>query len=224
MMAQAKERMQSNGTANKAVAGSTPTTPQRPTGLEGLKSLFMPSRVDRSATGDGQTTKKKSGFSKLLFAMLIFIIGAQVAEIGLAFVNQKFSLHLDTTRMASPSTPFLGSLTWFSFLYVVLILALYVALYRFKIFPRDPFGAKAAAEARATKQQQTTSYSNVPRTRAARRHATTTAAAKDTPSARRVAAAARTKTVPTPADGEHDDTYERVKAAQRTRRRRESKR
>lgn len=232
-MAQTKAQEQSNISGKGASTEKATTTlaTGRPTGLEGLKTLFLPSRVNRdTATNSGSAApRKKSGFSKLLFGMLVFIIGAQVFEILLALISQKFSLHLDTRTVAAHGTPILGGLTWFSFIYVILILALYFSMYRFNIFPKDAFGFKAAAQQRAERQASAsaTTHAGAPRSRAARRHGATTSVVNDTPSARRVAANARTQsaTVHTaPIPGEHDDVYERVKAAQRARRRRDTKR
>src|SRR6185369_7547403 len=74
------------------------------------------------------------------------------------------------------SVPLVGGMTPFLLLYLSLVILLWVLLYRFNIIPEDPFGAKAAADARA-RERATVSTSSY-RTRSERRRAAATTTVK----------------------------------------------
>jgi hypothetical protein len=161
--------------------------------------------------------------------MLVFIVAAQVGEYVLFFLAGRFPQWnlIRGTVVADKNFPILGGMSRFTFLYLIFIVALYIALYRFNVFPKDPFGAKARAQQqRDAAAPARTSSGTGAGTRAERRHASRHAATTTTakaPSARQVAAQARAAT-PAKDPGASDSEYERVKAAQRQRRRRETKR
>jgi hypothetical protein len=159
--------------------------------------------------------------------MLIFIVAAQVGEYIIFFLNGRFpGWHLATaTVIADHKFPLLGGMTRFTFIYLIFIVLLYAGLYRFNIFPRDPFGAKARMQQQRDASQQVTTP-GAGSTRAARRHAArhaTTSGSVKAPSARQVAAQAKAAS-PVRQAGGSDTEYERVKEAQRLRRRRDMKR
>ncbi len=194
----------------------------------GFLSRLLPSRVDRPAEGSANgKPSARSGFGRLLFGMLIFIVGANLLETILFVANNTWKLNLLAPLVSDKNTPILGGMTRFTLIYVIVIVALYAALYRFNIFPKDPFGVKAQAAERARRnagnQQNGATSAHASRSRAARRHAASTTA-RGAQSTRRAAANARTDGGETPAPGEHDSEYERVKAIQRMRRRREARR
>ena len=191
-------------------------------------SRFIPSRVDRTTTtATTADAKPKSPWRKLLFGLLIFIVAMQVFEYLLYFVGAKFNLNLGATL--GKGVPIIGGMTWFTFVYLLFMLALYIGLLRFGIIPNGR--ALRTQRATAAAQPAPAATSRAARKRAARHAATTTATTVST--ARRTAASARVKsgqtgqTAPasaTSTTGISDDVYERVKAAQRTRRRRDARR
>jgi hypothetical protein len=161
--------------------------------------------------------------------MLIFIVAAQVGEYIIFFLNDRFpGWHLATaTVVADHSFPLLGGMTRFTFIYLIFIVLLYAGLYRFNIFPKDPFGAKARMQQQRDASQQATTP-GAGSTRAARRHAarhatTSGSGSGKAPSARQVAAQAKAAS-PVRQAGGSDTEYERMKVAQRLRRRRDMKR
>jgi hypothetical protein len=165
---------------------------------------------------------------RFFMGMLIFLIAAQLLAYVLAYVNA-FLFHCKSTTQACgmavtiapvrSNVPILSGLQWFMLVYMLLTLGIWYLLYRFNIIPRDPWGVKARTA--AVRAQTTTARSGAStgatagRNRAARRAANPTATA--TP-ARRTTSSHRV------VSGAHDDAYERVKAAQRARRRRAAKR
>lgn len=198
----------------------------------GFLSLLSPSRVDRTpggtATAGAQPARPKSMWRRLLFGMLIFIVAMQVFEYALAFIGVKFSLHLE--RPMGASIPLVGGMSRFTFIFFLFMLVLYVGLLRFNVIPngKDMRAQRAAASQPSAPAAGTS--------RAARRHAARHAATTSTATAsvaRRTANAAKAKvqsartkvkSAPVTTAGISDDMYERVKAAQRSRRRREGKR
>jgi hypothetical protein len=161
-----------------------------------------------------------SGMWKLVLVIAIILISAPVGNTILIVLFNTFHLSYKQVLIGK-GIPLFGGMTLFTFLYLVYIVLIYIALFKFNLFPRDLFGARAKAEARARERAAAgTSSSATSSARASRRagsrHATTTTSAA--PSARRVAAAAQ----PT-STGDYDAEHARVKAAQRARRRRETR-
>ncbi|MGH2516115.1 MAG: hypothetical protein ACRDHP_10720 [Ktedonobacterales bacterium] len=196
----------------------------------GFLARFVPARVIRatatSTTGQGaQAAKPKGVWRRLIFGMLIFIIAMQVFEYVLIFIGAKFNLNLSATM--GKNIPIIGSLSWFTFIYLLFMLVLYLGLLRFNVIPSGK--TMRTQRAAATPQPAASAATHADRKRAARHAATTTTTTVST--ARRTETVARVKSgqgqvaaSSASATGIGDDTYDRVKAAQRTRRRREAKR
>lgn len=180
----------------------------RMTGAVGaVGKILNPPAVAANGAKAGAATRPKSGTSRFFFGMLVFLLGSQLLATGLSLLDGAvFHGSLQGTTVAAHSVPLLGGLSWFLLLYMAITIGFWALLYRFKIIPRDPFGMKAQATARAAQARPTVSAG---RTRAARRGLATTDKVVATP--RRVVS------------GEADSAYERVKAAQRARRRREGR-
>ncbi len=229
-MAQSSDSARStrNGSAatNKSSSGTSPApTGNSPISRFNLARLWAPRSPTEQQPGQ---TPKRPGFGRLLFGMLIFIVVAQVLEYLLFFLNDRFPQWrlVQDTIVSDHSFPILGGMSRFTFIYLIFIVLVYIALYRFNVFPRDPFGAKArAAQQRSANTQSAAGSGGGTRAerRHASRHAATTSTGKAPPSARQVAAQARAAS-PTQIASASDTEYERVKAAQRLRKRRETKR
>ena len=216
-----RERTTTKTTLPTGKAAQPATSP-----LRGLLSRLAPPRVDRASSatpaGAQAAARPKTPWRRLLFGMLIFIVAMQVFQYALFFLQAKFGLGLNLP--VGKSIPLIGSMSRFTLLYLVFMLVLYFGLLRFNVIPNG----KSLRAQRTMAAQPTASSAATSRTarrRAARHAATTTASTVST--ARRTATntPARTKSGQTvEAAGVSDDVYERVKSAQRTRRRREAKR
>lgn len=207
----------SSTTTNNAVAPTGGTAMGKL--LAGVNTFLNPSRVNRTQTGASgngaaRPTQGKGVWRRIFIGMFVFIIGAQVFEYLLLFVDQHFfKLSLETHAVAAKSVPLLGGMNQFTFIYLLFILLLYIGLLRFNVLPSGKDLRNQRAQAATTTTSTTTSASRSARKRAARQTSSTSAHAATT-----------TARVKSGQVGDHDDAYERVKAAQRLRRRRETRR
>ncbi|MGH2486021.1 MAG: hypothetical protein ACRDHE_08425, partial [Ktedonobacterales bacterium] len=117
-----------------------------------IPARLLPSRVDRTGATPGATPPKSLGalgcVGKLVLTMAIILISAPLGDALLAFIFS--GLHISVTQvLVGKGTPLIGGMTLFTFCYLVYIILIYIALFKFNIFPRDLFGARAKAEARA---------------------------------------------------------------------------
>ena len=226
-MAQPRGRGQTEQSGGASSARNTvPTSAgDQPPARRFSLSRVVPSRVDRS--GDGPQPRRSfserinnlSGVWKLIITMAIILISAPIGNAILVILFN--ALHISYTQLLiGKGVPLFGGMTVFTFVYLVYIVAIYFALFKFNIFPRDLFGARARMEARnrdrATRTTSSASSNARASRRAGTRHTTTTTSAA--PSARRTAAAAQPSVT-----GDYDAEHARVKAAQRARRRRETR-
>lgn len=231
-MAQPRARggqTEQTGGASSARNSTPSTESSAPPARRFNLSRFVLSRVDRTPNSPAPRLSLReridhlSGVWKLMITMAVILVAAPLGNALLVLMFN--ALHLSYTQvLISKGVPLIGGMTLFTLFYLIFIVLIYIALFKFNIFPRDLFGAKAKAEARAREraaQNASNASSNARASRrASTRHVTTTSSAS--PSARRVAAAARTETQPT-ITGDYDAEHARVKAAQRARRRRETR-
>ncbi len=212
--ARANQSAQSAASNGRAQSGATPG--ERPS-LLGVLGRVLSLRTAPTDTKRGRW----SNFSKMLFVLLIFMLGVQLIYYLLALLAAKRpDLQLNQPLIPDRTFPLLGAMPRQQVLFWVIAIVGYILLYRFNIIPRDPMGMKARADARAKEAQA--AHAARPATRAARRNASrlrdVSASGTRAPSP---AAAVRAETVPR---GPHDAEYSRAKAAQRLRRRRDAKR
>src|SRR5258708_39662784 len=165
-MAQTQQAASPNGTAKagRSAASSGPDS-QRP--RMSLLPFRLPRRslVDRSpaatptragakpAASQPAATPRpgRSGMSRMLFGMLVLMIGFYVISFLLALLVGHLSHSAQTalTRpLASGNVFLLGGLNWYTILTLVSLVGLYVVLLRYNIIPRDPFGARQRAQDR----------------------------------------------------------------------------
>ncbi|HLZ22651.1 MAG TPA: hypothetical protein VKQ30_11070 [Ktedonobacterales bacterium] len=222
MAQKAQRERTTTSTTSSAQNTNEPAATPKPSFISRIPSFLMASPPTAAAT-TAAGAKPKSPWRRLLFGMLIFIVAMQVFEYVLFFIGAKLKLNLSAPL--GKSVPIIGSLSWFTFIYLLFMLALYIGLLRFNVIPN---GKTMRAQRTAAQQQATPApTTHAARKRAARHAVTTTATTVST--ARRTATTARVKggqvaSTTTNATGIGDDVYERVKAAQRTRRRRDAKR
>jgi hypothetical protein len=85
--------------------------------------------------------------------MIIYLIGAQIATYGLAFLNTHFNWQLD--KKVFFTLPLLGAMTGIQVIFIVILVGLLWALYKFKVLPSNAdlrAQAQAQAQARAAAQ------------------------------------------------------------------------
>jgi hypothetical protein len=175
----------------------------------------------QGASGAAGATPQRPRTGKVMLGMLAFVAGAELLLFLVQFLDSRFFKgYLETHTVAPPNTPLLGGVTWFLFILLVLTLGLWMALNRLGII--QPLTARPQPQTTAARGKTPATTTTVGRNRAARLRAaeapgnTTTKAASakgaSTASARRVDAST------------HDAAYYRVKAAQRSRKRRDAKR
>lgn len=176
-----------------------------------------------------------SGTSRFILGSVIFIFTAELLTYGLDYLNLQYKLGL-----MQPIAKGAGWLTWFLILNVVIILGVWLLLRRVGLLPTDMFNAQRNAAARnAQPSGRGAPASNgskqpaaqIPgigkaRTRAERRYAANVAAAEAAAAAakakgKRASIAAKpAMTAQDDTSEEHDEAYDRAKAAQRMRKRR----
>jgi hypothetical protein len=183
--------------------------------------------------------RPKSQMGKLIFGMLIYFLGSQLLEFGLALVFNQLKISLTARQTLFPANTWVvGGLTNFSLIYFVLIALFVWLLFRFNVIPRDflrPASQRNAARNQGATSGTVTGAANgsagatrhsgrqrlamtAPVTKAKRPLAS---AVKTTaPQRTAVKAAAPRANGKTPPPPSADEAYERVKARQRARRRR----
>jgi hypothetical protein len=195
----------------KKSSGAAPASSGANTGfLGGLRSFFAPSPAttqvktgaNAGSATSGTSTRPALNFRKVLLGFLLLLVGVYAIQFLLLFVDvQFFHRALTNTPVLPHSVPLIGGLTLYSLLAIVLMIGLWLLLYRLDLLPR----------ANKPQPQSSASGAAANRTRAAKKPAPALSG-KD-------AAAAR------PAlSGPNDDEYEQVRMAQRARRRRDARR
>jgi hypothetical protein len=163
----------------------------------------------------------------MLFGWMIMLLVVEVVSIALQYVDLKFLHGALETPWFHTSAFLVGGMSTYFVLNLAAIVGAYYLLVRFKVMPRDLFGARPQATAPANQPGKPApdGLGKSRHTRAARRY-TGAHAATPAPSTRRVPAKTRTATPPPPLPGPtgSDDHYNLVKAAQKQQRRREAKR
>ncbi|HEY7975915.1 MAG TPA: hypothetical protein VID72_11260 [Ktedonobacterales bacterium] len=221
-------------TKSSAKSPSTGATPRQPTagpslGQRVLGFILPPA----SSSGGGAGLRRKtSSTTRFIIGSVTFILVAELLTYLIDFANLQFKLNLNRPILA-------GSATWFSWFFVinvVIILGLWILLNRMGFFPRDMWAPRNGATARGSSANgaggangNKKSADQIPgigatRTRAERRYAATAAA--EAAAAKAAKGKGRTAKVETqPANdaafnSDHDEVYDRAKAAQRLRMRR----
>jgi hypothetical protein len=183
------------------------------------------------ASGGQTVGRKTSSTTRFIVGSVTFILVAELLTYLIDYANLQFKLNLNQP-IAGPSA---GWFTWFFVINVVLILGLWIILNRLGFFPRDMWAPRNGTTARGASSNngngagnKKNAASQIPgigkaRTRAERRYTATSAAAAAAAKATNGKGRA-TDTRATADDSAyntgHDDAYDRVKAAQRQRKRR----
>lgn len=184
------------------------------------------------ATGQRRQT---SSTTRFIIGSVTFVLVAELLTYLIDFANIQYKLNLNQPIIGPNASWF----TWFFVINVVLILGLWILLNRLGFFPRDMWAPRNGTTRGATSSGKngstaSKSVSEIPgigkqRTRAERRRIAEAQAAQAAQAAKgkgdkgdkgRAAATTRTTATEAAISAEHDEAYERVRAAQRTRKRR----
>lgn len=223
-----KAGIQKTSTPEVQPSSEQPSTGGSIQALWGRFSQALAPRPATTATGTAQAGQKPPvGLGRMAIGLVAYMVGSMALEYLILFVDNIYHLKLTTTVQSffPTSWPVVGSMTKFTLIYLLLLVAYVWLLFRLNVIPRDLFGARAAAARRNA--AATTTTATVGRSKSARRRAglTNTTSASATAShgvtTRRSGAAvrlAREEALKTP-DGE-DDEYHRVRSLNRRRRKR----
>jgi hypothetical protein len=83
----------------------------------------------------------RTPMSRFVVAMVAYLVGSIAIEYALLLVNVQFHLHLERQQSLFPAGfPVLGSMSWYSLIYLAALVALILLLYRTRVMPRELFG------------------------------------------------------------------------------------
>jgi uncharacterized membrane protein len=191
----------------KKSSGATPPATGASTGiLGGLRSLFSlaPSasagKSSAASGGKGGTTDTRPSLNlrKVILGFLLLLVGVYAIQFVLLFIDiQVFKGALQRTTVLPGNVPFLGGLTLYSLLSILLLIGLWITLLRFDLLPRANRAKAQASAANANNRAR---------------------------AAKKPAAVEKSATVRQPVTGPNDDEYEQARLAQRARRRRDARR
>lgn len=220
-----------NSNRSWQLTGSSTSSDSKPSWMTRAANIMRPN-FGRNSTGRGG-----SRITKLIFGTLLFVLVGQLLVTGLTILDG--SLKLGLQQPVIKGTPWLS---WFFLIYFVMLIGLWFLLNYLGFFPKPeplpPAGSRNASSSNGAnggnKGPAQIPGIGGPRTRAQRSAPAPTPAASaanrggmfSSLLGRRNAAATATNTSKEPDQAAavaraYDETYERVKAAQRLKRRRE---
>ena len=182
--------------------------------------------VLRPNFGKGGPVKSSSRITRLIFGTLIFVLVGQLLVTGMTILDSAYHLGLQ-----QPVLPSISWLTWFFLIYFVMLIGLWFALNYFGFFPKpEPISSSRTSSSRTSSGSSSDKKGPVqipgiggPRARQRRAEVAPPVANGRKGAADTTKAAAKPSATSTQASaaGKYDETYDRVKAAQRQKRRRE---
>lgn len=184
--------------------------------------------IMRPNFGRDGSTKGGSRITRLIFGTLIFVLVGQLLVTGLTILDSAAHLGLQQPVFTGASW-----LTWFFLIYFLLLVGLWFALNYFGFFPRpEPVSTNRTSSGKSSSSSSSgdkkgpTQIPGIGGPRARQRRAEVTPPATNGRKGAADTTKAATKTSPATteaasASGEYDEAYERIKAAQRQKRRRE---
>lgn len=180
------------------------------------------------ASGGQGGQRPASNTTRFIIGSVIFILVAEVLTYLIQYANIQFKLNLNQPIAGANAS----WLTWFFLINVALILGLWILLNRLGFFPRDMWtstrtsstarGASSSGSGNGNKKNDVNQIPGIgkSRTRAERRMLATANAAKATNGKGRASSDTRAAADDADFSTEHDEAYDRAKAAQRQRKRR----
>lgn len=215
--------------ANPKTGQRAPDRSPQPSGSSspgGAGSSWGSRILDAIRPNFGRNAQGKGGASritKLIMGTLIFVLVGQLLVTGMTVLDSVYHLGLQ-----QPVFKGANWLTWFFLIYAVLLIGLWLLLNYFGFFPKpEPSSTTRTTSGSSRDKQAVSQIPGIggPRARQRRPEAATPAAngrkgATDTGKAA-AKPSATAKTQAASSSGAYDKAYERVKAAQRQKRRRE---
>ncbi|HZC04021.1 MAG TPA: hypothetical protein VE338_00115 [Ktedonobacterales bacterium] len=223
---------ETKSSAKNPSTGATPAQTPGPSLGQRIAGVFRAPISGSSSQGTG-FRRKTSSTTRFIVGSVTFILVAELLTYLIDYANIQFKLNLNQPIIGASAS----WLTWFFLINVVLILGLWILLNKMGFFPRDMWAPRnGTSAARGAASQGNGSAGNkksadqIPgigkaRTRAERRYAAeaaaAAAAAKTTKAKGRPASAdSRASAAEIAYSSDHDEAYDRAKAAQRLRMRR----
>lgn len=217
------------------MADTNSSTKTPTTGTSGPAGPSLGQRVAGFFRAGGAAGQQRgmSSTTRFIIGSVTFVLVAELLTYLIDFANIQLKLNLNQPIMGASASWF----TWFFVINVVLILGLWILLNRLGFFPRDMWAPRNGTTRSVGSGGKSGSAGNgkaaneIPgigkqRTRAERRRIAEAAAAQAAAAAKgkgdknRPVATTRATTSEAALSSEHDEAYERVRAAQRTRKRR----
>lgn len=182
-------------------------------------------RVPGSGGAQGER-KPLSSTTRFIIGSVTFVFLAEALTYAIEYANVQFKLNLNQPILGASATWF----SWFFVINVVIILGLWITLNRMGFFPRDmwaPRNGTTAARGSSSNSKNGGSAKTAnqlpgigkARTRAERRHAATVKATAVSAKGGATSGSRQASGDDT-FDTDHDEVYDRVKAARRLRKRR----
>ncbi len=138
----------SKGGATKTIGGG------RGSGSSAIAPTASAKNGKDSTTAAAPARRTTPGMGRFLMGMIIYLIGAQIATYGLAFLNTHFNWQLD--KKVFFTLPVLGAMTGIQVIFIVILVGLLWALYKFKVLPSN---ADLKAQAQIKAQERTATQS-----------------------------------------------------------------
>jgi hypothetical protein len=185
--------------------------------------IFDAIRPSFGKNAQGQSSGSR--ITKVIMGTLIFVFVGQLLVTGMTILDSVYHLGLQ-----QPVFPGANWLTWLFLIYAVLLIGLWLLLNRFGFFPRpEPINANRTASSSSRDKKAVSQIPGIggPRARQRRVEAAAPAAngrkgaSSASSASKAVAKPSATTTAQASSSGDYDEAYERVKAAQRLKRRRE---
>ncbi len=194
--------------------------------VAGTSTKGAPAKNQQNGATPAPAAQSRPPMGRMLIGLLAYLVGSIVLQYLLIWLSATFDLHLERPQALFPrNTPLVGSMSTYSLLYLLFLVALIWGLYRFNVLPRNLFGTRAAQRNATPADPPSDGNRRSAAARRARRASQTSASTSTTKaSARPAATPTRRAPVQPPAatkstNGNDDEVYERVKALQRSRRR-----
>lgn len=138
------------GTTRKAEVVETP--PASSGWLSRIGGFLAPPRSTGNTTQQGaKAARPQSSWARLLFGFMVYLLGSFILQPLILLVFGWLHINPAARQTLFPAnTWIIGTANAYTLVYFVLLALFIWALFRFNIIPRDPFGARASAQRRAS--------------------------------------------------------------------------
>lgn len=113
--------------------------------------LAPPRRTVNTAQQGAKAARPQSSWGRLLFGFMVYLLGSFILQPLILLVFGWLHINPAARQTLFPAnTWIIGTANAYTLVYFVLLALFIWALFRFNIIPRDPFGARANAQRRAS--------------------------------------------------------------------------